>query len=113
MFEEKEKAFIPKIAITFIFIFGMILYLGIRDIINNPSENILTKELIVIMFSGGILFTLLWCYCVISVLKNNFKKDSNKIVWLLALIFLPPTAIFYPDIKEFQIEKDNSTFTIN
>lgn len=109
MYIEKEKLFVPKIAIAYIIIFGTLIILAIRDIMNNPKEDILTQNLIVLLFSGGIMFSMLWCYCVVSVLKNNFKKDSNKIVWLLALIFLPPTAIFYPDIKEFQIEKEETS----
>jgi hypothetical protein len=38
-------------------------------------------------------------------LKNSFKKDSDKIAWIIALIIIPPTALFYFDIKDLQIEK--------
>lgn len=52
-------------------------------------------------------FCLIWIYSLISILKNDFKKDSNKTVWLIALIFLPfITPYIYPDFKEIQTIKD-------
>lgn len=54
------------------------------------------------------IFFLLWVYSLYSVLKNNFS-NNDKIVWILALIFLPFTAVFYPFIGRKQIlveEKD-------
>lgn len=48
-------------------------------------------------------FCLVWIYSLISILKNDFKKDSNKTVWIIALIFLPfITPYIYPDFKEIQ-----------
>lgn len=48
------------------------------------------------------IFFLLWLYCIYSVLRNNFS-NNDKIVWILALIFLPITALFYPFIGRKQI----------
>lgn len=48
-------------------------------------------------------FCLVWFYSLISILKNDFKKESNKTVWLLALIFIPfLTPYIYPDFKDVQ-----------
>lgn len=48
-------------------------------------------------------FCLIWFYSLISILKNDFKKESNKTVWLLALIFIPfLTPYIYPDFKDVQ-----------
>lgn len=48
-------------------------------------------------------FCSIWIYSLISILKNDFKKDSNKTVWIIALIFLPfITPYIYPDFKEIQ-----------
>lgn len=30
----------------------------------------------------------LWIYCLVDILKNKFEKN-DKIVWLLAVMFLP------------------------
>lgn len=32
---------------------------------------------------------LLWLWVLIDILKSNFVNSSNKIIWLLAVIFLP------------------------
>jgi hypothetical protein len=59
----------------------------------------------VILGGMAVLFFILWSYCILSVLKNSFKKDSDKIAWMIALIIIPITAIFYLDIKDLQIQK--------
>ena len=48
-------------------------------------------------------FCLIWFYSLISILQNDFKKESNKTAWLLALIFIPfLTPYIYPDFKDVQ-----------
>lgn len=48
-------------------------------------------------------FCVMWLYSLISILRNDFKKESNKTVWLLALIFIPfLTPYIYPDFKDVQ-----------
>lgn len=48
-------------------------------------------------------FCLVWFYSLISILKNDFKKESNKTVWLIALIFIPfLTPYIYPDFEDVQ-----------
>jgi len=36
-----------------------------------------------------------WIYSIVSVISNDFKKDVNKIVWLVLLIFIPISFIWY------------------
>ncbi len=50
------------------------------------------------------LGVLIWIYSFISVLSNDFKKDSTKIAWILALIFIPISCVLYPFLKDRQIE---------
>lgn len=33
-----------------------------------------------------------WIFCLIDVLRHDFKVPSNKTAWLLALLFIPPLA---------------------
>lgn len=99
---------IPKFAIlNFIIfgtLFGMIAYEQYQ-LFKIYGDFILTEKTSIILLSIGVLFFILWSYSILSVLKNTFKKDINKIAWLIALIILPPTALFYSDIKDLQIEK--------
>ena len=41
--------------------------------------------IIVILLVLGLIF---WIAMIIDCVKRNFKKDSEKIVWILVLIFL-------------------------
>jgi hypothetical protein len=36
----------------------------------------------------ALLTSLLWIWAVIDILRSDFKKDSDKIVWLLVVFFL-------------------------
>lgn len=38
---------------------------------------------------------LLWFWAIIDILRNDFKKDINKIIWLLVTIFVPIGFIIY------------------
>lgn len=58
-----------------------------------------------ILLGIGLLF---WLYSIFSVLKNDFSDGNNKIVWILALIFLPFTAFAYPFISKKQIRVENN-----
>jgi hypothetical protein len=33
--------------------------------------------------------TILWIWALIDVLRSNFKDSTSKIVWLIAVIFVP------------------------
>ncbi|MDX9742481.1 MAG: PLDc N-terminal domain-containing protein [Arcobacteraceae bacterium] len=60
---------------------------------------------ILILYGFGFL---IWLYAFYSVLVSEFKNSSNKIVWIIVLIFLPISAIVYLFIgKEQIVEKDH------
>lgn len=106
---EDKKIFIPKIGLIFLVIFSALLFLLIREqntLFNIYNNFILNKNTIIILSTICILFFILWSYCILSVLKNSFKKDSDKIAWIIVLIIIPPTALFYFDIKEQQITNE-------
>lgn len=48
------------------------------------------------------IFVLLWLYSFFSTLTSEFKNNTNKIVWILLLIFLPISALIYPFIGKQQ-----------
>ena len=63
------------------------------------------------LFFGTFIFTilifinfgLLWLYSLISIIKNDFKKDNQKLIWIILIIFLPFTAYLYPDFRKIQV----------
>lgn len=60
-----------------------------------------------IFFIAMVMFInwfIVWIYSLISILKNSFRKKSNKFLWLVLLILMPFTAFFYPDFRKIQIE---------
>lgn len=46
-------------------------------------------------YIGLVLGTLvLWVMAIVDVLKNEFKGQNSKIIWLLVLVFLGPIGLF-------------------
>lgn len=52
-----------------------------------------------------IAFGILWLYCGISVLTSDFKKENNKTIWIILLIFIPVVALLYPDLRKIQTKQ--------
>ncbi len=69
-----------------------------------------TEQFIKMMLIGAILLEmfLLWIYCLISIIKNDFKKDVNKIVWLILIFIIPIIFIIYLDLEHKLILNENS-----
>lgn len=42
-----------------------------------------------IMVVIGLIGTIFWLWMLIDCIMRRFKKDINKIVWILVIIFLP------------------------
>ncbi|MGM0518183.1 MAG: hypothetical protein ACQERD_00910 [Campylobacterota bacterium] len=57
--------------------------------------------------------SILWLSCFISILINEFKKDINKLIWILLIIFLPISILFYFDFAVIQTKKKQKDFKIN
>jgi len=92
-FEENEK-YSPKIflllVVYFIFMTGADIYLGI----------------FFLSFVSCIGFGFIWLYALISIIKNDFKNENLKIIWIILIIFIPISALLYPDFRKIQIVKD-------
>lgn len=46
--------------------------------------------MVFIVFCLGIVLFFTWIISLIDVLKSDFSNHSNKVIWLLMLIFLAP-----------------------
>ena len=40
---------------------------------------------------------------IVAIGKNNEIGKNNKLLWLMLIIFLPFSALFYPDFRKIQI----------
>lgn len=50
--------------------------------------NLGTVELVLILTFGVVPFGLM-LYCLIDIVKSNFKDGTNKLVWVLIVLFAP------------------------
>jgi hypothetical protein len=41
--------------------------------------------IIILLFS--LIYFLLWVYCVIDVIRSNFKDQNMKLIWIVILLF--------------------------
>ena len=70
----------------------------ILNIILSFLSIVINESFTMIMILNCILF---WLYSFISILKNDFKKENDKYLWIFILIFVPIiTPFLYPDFKE-------------
>lgn len=51
-------------------------------------------------------FCTIWLYSLMSIIKNDFKKENQKTIWIILIIFIPFSALLYPDFRKIQIIKD-------
>lgn len=35
----------------------------------------------------GLLYLVLWLYCLIDILRSNFKDPNMKLIWILIILF--------------------------
>ncbi|RXJ98382.1 hypothetical protein CRU98_10105 [Arcobacter sp. CECT 8986] len=104
MEEEKYKPYWLIITLTMQIILYTILFT--RGMNNNTlSYNILTDIGLVSASLILIINIIFWLYSFISILLKDFKKDINKITWLIAIIFVPFCWIFYLDAERIIIKK--------
>lgn len=72
--------------------------------------------LVTVLFIGmifydviGILFVLnfiwFWIYTIYHIIKYDFNKNINKIVWLIIAIFLAPLTIYFPAFEKETVIK--------
>lgn len=46
--------------------------------------------LVFVIFCLGVLLFFTWIVSLVDVLRNDFTNPSNKVIWMLMLIFLAP-----------------------
>lgn len=86
-----KQKYIPKVLFSQI-IFNLFLYLFA-----------VYSEIVFFFFLILANFILLWLYCFVSILKNEFKDKSKKWLWTILILYIPVSAYFYPDFKRTQI----------
>jgi hypothetical protein len=48
------------------------------------------KFLFVLFFAAmSFLATIFWIWCIIDIIRGQFKSDTDKIVWLVLVLALP------------------------
>lgn len=86
--KKEDNSFFPKFFIVQIILNTILFFLSVG----------LNEGFIIIMILNCVLF---WLYSFISILKNDFKKENDKYLWIFILIFVPIiTPFLYPDFKE-------------
>ena len=95
---EKVEKYSPKI---FLFLIGYFVFMIGTDIV---LETFFLTPL------SYISFIILWLYSLISIIKNDFKKENQKLIWIILIIFVPFSALLYPDFRKVQIIKDQFSF---
>jgi hypothetical protein len=69
--------------------------------INELENDYIIITLIIIL--SGIAISILWIVSLISAIKNDFINPTNRIMWIILLIFLPISCFVYPFIYKKQI----------
>jgi len=79
---------------------------------NQALENLFALGGTIVLIGIGIF--ILWLIALIDVIITDFKNPSNKTMWIILLIFLPPLgAILYMIIGVQQRTGTNKPATIN
>lgn len=42
---------------------------------------------IVVFLLFGLLYTILWIYCLVDILRSEFKDPNMKLIWIVILLF--------------------------
>ncbi|WP_321471471.1 PLDc N-terminal domain-containing protein [Halarcobacter sp.] len=45
------------------------------------------------------IYVILNIYCIFLILTNEFEKENDKFIWLIAIIFIPIAFMFFLDLK--------------
>jgi H+/Cl- antiporter ClcA len=47
-----------------------------------------------VIIIGAIVFLLVWLVTIIDIVRSDFKKDVDKVVWFLFVLIFPPLGVF-------------------
>lgn len=92
---KNAKKYRPKILIFQILLNILLITIGLYFFKQDLLFEIFFITLV--LFINWFIF---WFYSLISIIKNDFKKKSNKSIWLLLILLLPISAFLYPDFKK-------------
>ena len=42
-----------------------------------------------VIVAFGLLVSLIWMWAIIDIVKGNFKKENDKLVWLILVVAIP------------------------
>ncbi len=96
---KEKKTYRPKILIIQIILNLLLFIIGFYFFKENIFSGIILICLIIL-----INWSIIWFYSLISIIKNSFKKKSNKLFWLVLILFIPFSAFFYFDLKKILTE---------
>jgi Phospholipase_D-nuclease N-terminal len=69
----------------------------------NPQVFEFCSRFMVVIVIFAIVLFLVWLVTIIDIVKSDFKKDVDKIVWFLFVMIIPPIgALLYLLIGRFQ-----------
>lgn len=91
IYSSSNEKYTPKIFITLLVFEIILITLGIY------FETFL---FIIILFINS---AFVWLYALVSIIKNDFKKENQKLIWILLIIFIPFSAYLYPDFRKIQV----------
>lgn len=91
IYSSSDEKYTPKIFITLL-VFEIILI--------TLSIYFDTFLFIIILFINS---AFVWTYALVSIIKNDFKKENQKLIWILLILFFPPSAYLYPDFRKIQV----------
>jgi hypothetical protein len=77
---------------------------------NQQVFELCSRFMVVIVIVAIVLF-LVWLVTIIDIVKSDFKKDVDKIVWFLFVLIIPPIGPFlYLFIGRYQ-KTETSSFS--
>lgn len=75
-------------------------------------QNLLHTFYIIIIIAI-LLFFIFWIKSIVDAIKSEFKKDNDKIAWIILLVSIPPLAtILYDSIAKKQ-KKDFNVMMVD
>lgn len=86
-------------------VYNIIGYIDLDSEIFWKEINNLTTFTFLIIGVIILINLLFWFYSIISILKNDFEKDINKVCWLITLFLAPFFWMIYLDFEEIQTIK--------
>ena len=87
---------------TFIFLIAQIAFhiLIFVLILLKPTTNVI----LILTAIAGFNFFATWLYSITNIVMKDFKKDVNKVIWIILIIVIPISCFLYPYASKNQKE---------